>query len=622
MDTSLIPNIELFIATLFPFNQLPSSLVQRIASQIMIRYIPKGEAVIDEQSAVDFLYIIRIGEVEQIHQDGELRAKLEQGDIFGFSIFSPHEKEKYCAYALENSLIYQIPYPCLSKILQEYPEYAAYFSPRTSTRLISIARSANLKNDDNIFMKKAIEVANPKVALVDVNSTIQQTAQEMQKQRRSSALVLENGKLIGIVNDRDMTKKVVAMGLDIHQSIRQIMAPNPPTIAPSDLILDAVSLMMQHNIRSLPIVIDRQILGILTATDLVRYNSIQSIFIINRIFQANTLPLLIEVAQQQKTLFIALMQNGTSYNTIMKVMTLIADAFNRKLLMMAEHQFGEPPCAYAWVVSGSQARYEMHLLSDQDNFIITERSLNETEQAYFAQLAEFVNQGLDLCGYAYCSGNFMASNPKWCISLTQWKENFNQWVRTPELESLLNTSVLMDMRALYGETNLVEQLQDHITELVKNNKRFLSFLVANSTKITPPLSIFRNFVLIKEGENKNKLNLKKRAISLLVDLGRIYALAAGISNALSTEQRFIRCQELALIDKTTLDNALGAYECVCDIRFKYQRISLQNQQPISNHIDPSELTTFERQHLKDVFRLIAQFQEAAQLRFSQRGMMR
>lgn len=621
MDKSLIPNIELFIAEVSPFHHLPKTLIHQIANNIQIRYVPKGEVIVAENQPAEFLYIVRMGEVEQVLQSGELRAKLESGGIFGFSIFNENQ-EKYTAYALENSLIYQVSYALLNDILKQFPEYAAYFSRDTSTRLHSIARQNLMKNTHHIFMKTVAEVANPKVAIVDYCDSIQQTARKMTEQRRSSALIMQDNQLIGIVTDRDMTKKVVARGLNIHLPVTEIMTANPPVIAANELVLNGISLMMEHNLRSLPVVSDNQIQGILTATDLVRYNSIQSIFIINHIFQANSLPLLIKVAEQQRAVFTALVESGAAYNNIMRVMTLIADAFNRKLLMMAEHQFGAPPCPYVWIVAGSQARYEMHLLSDQDNAIITERELHEDERHYFSQLAQFVNDGLAQLGYAHCSGHYMASNPKWCQSLAQWKQNFEQWILNPELEGLLNTNVLMDMRAIYGETLLVQAVQQHIVSLVKDNKRFLAFLVANATRVKPPLSIFRNFVLIKDGENKNKLNLKKRAISLLVDLGRIYSLAAGVPQTGSTEERFEICHKLGIIDKSTRDNVLGAYQFVCDMRFKYQADALKQQQAITNHIDPATLTSFERNHLKDAFRLITQFQSAAELRFSQRGMMR
>ena len=216
----------------------------------------------------------------------------------------------------------------------------------------------------------------------------------------------------------------------------------------------------------------------------------------------------------------------------------------------------------------------------------------------------------------------MASNPKWCQSVETWRGYFEQWILNPELDGLLHASVFMDLRAIYGLHELADDLSRFFVERVRDNSRFLAFLTANSIRIKPPLSIFRNFVLIKDGEHKNKLNLKKRAISLLVDLGRIYALSAGIVQTRSSEERFIACYQANVINKQTLDEILGAYRFVCEVRFKYQLDELRRQRALTNHIAPDELTSFERNNLKDAFRLIAKLQEAAELRFSQKGLIR
>ena len=622
MDSSLIPNIELFIAQVNPFNHLPSALISQIAANIEIRYLAQGEAIAFERQAEKrLLYIVRIGAIEQVKANGELRARLERGSVFGFSIFNPNEDEKYSACAIENSLLYQIPYRVLNEIIQHHPQYAAYFANEAGIRLQQASQTTWV-SQNGIFMQSVAEVANHKIATVEASDTIQQTAVKMCEQRRSSALIINNGKLVGIVNDRDMTKKVVAQGLNTNQPITTIMTPNPPTIAANDLVLNAISLMMQNNIRNLPVMAEGEVIGILTATDLVQKNSSQSIFLINHIFQADSLALLIKLSQKRQAIFEALVESGVDYQSIMKVMTLIADAFNQKVLMMAEHKLGAAPCRYVWIAAGSQARNEIHPLSDQDNAIVCERALNGREQRYFSHLAEFVNNGLDKCGYQKCSGNYMASNPKWCQSVETWRGYFEQWILNPELDGLLHASVFMDLRAIYGLHELADDLSRFFVERVRDNSRFLAFLTANSIRIKPPLSIFRNFVLIKDGEHKNKLNLKKRAISLLVDLGRIYALSAGIVQTRSSEERFIACYQANVINKQTLDEILGAYRFVCEVRFKYQLDELRRQRALTNHIAPDELTSFERNNLKDAFRLIAKLQEAAELRFSQKGLIR
>ena len=48
--------------------------------------------------------------------------------------------------------------------------------------------------------------------------------------------------------------------------------------------------------------------------------------------------------------------------------------------------------------------------------------------AYFAELAKFVSDGLDTCGYFYCPGDMMATNPRWCQPLRVWRDYFKGWI--------------------------------------------------------------------------------------------------------------------------------------------------------------------------------------------------
>ncbi|MBF4366294.1 DUF294 nucleotidyltransferase-like domain-containing protein, partial [Vibrio anguillarum] len=142
-------------------------------------------------------------------------------------------------------------------------------------------------------------------------------------------------------------------------------------------------------------------------------------------------------------------------------------------------------------------------------------------------LAQFVCHGLDACGYPFCPGEMMANQARWCVSLDQWQKNFRQWVVLPEPQSLLDISVFLDMRFLYGAKPLVEVLNQTLLTCVRGNQRFLSIMVANSLRVSPPLGLFRQFVLTKDGDNRQVLNIKQQAVNLLVELARIYALNAG-----------------------------------------------------------------------------------------------
>ncbi|MBO0236755.1 CBS domain-containing protein, partial [Vibrio parahaemolyticus] len=82
--------------------------------------------------------------------------------------------------------------------------------------------------------------------------------------------------------------RVIAKGLSISTPVVEVMSPDPKTIHPDDLVLHAASIMMQHNIRNLPLVRDNNVVGVLTTTHLVQNHRVQAIFLIEKIKYAGS----------------------------------------------------------------------------------------------------------------------------------------------------------------------------------------------------------------------------------------------------------------------------------------------------------------------------------------------
>lgn len=619
MPQTLIPNIHHFIGQVDPFDKLPDELQRQIACAIKITYLGKGEQVhFGAEVDARYLYVIRTGSMEQRNLDGGLRAKLGPEDIFGFTFLDPSKEDHqdYMATAIENTLLYLVPHEELQLLLEQYPKFSEYFAANAQVRLHSALDVQWSDSEKGLFVKKVAEVASKRVAVVDANTSIQQTADEMRRICRTScAVIKQDDEIVGLVTDRDMTKRVVAQGIDIQLPISHIMTLEPLTIGPDDLVLQASVLMMQHNVRSLPVVEDNQVLGILTTTHLVKNNRMQAMFLIERIKYSETAQELAQLAPERQAIFEALVEGGVSAEVIGHVMTMIMDAYSRRLLQMAEHKLGPAPCEFAWMVAGSHARNEVHLLSDQDCAIVLPDGTSETDRQYFLHLAHWVCNGLAACGYPLCPGKYMAANPKWCQPKQVWLAYYSKWVASPEYDKLLNISVFLETRCIYGNEALVSALHQHLLDEIAASSRFLPSLVRDSVTVSPPLGIFNYLVLEKGGEHSNTLNIKKYAITLLVDLARIYGLSAQCHQD-GTEARFRHAHQHGLLSEEMLKNVLGAYGFISQVRFKHQLAALKAGNQADNHIAPDQFGSFERKHLKDAFRIINDLQEVAKIRFT------
>ncbi len=136
--------------------------------------------------------------------------------------------------------------------------------------------------EKGLFIRRVGEVASGRVAVVTADQSIQAVANEMLTKCSPCAVVYENDKIVGLITDRDMTKRVIAQGVSTDSPISEVMTHDPQTIKPDDLVLHAASMMMQHNIRNLPLVENNKVVGVLTTTHLVQNHRVQAIFLIEK----------------------------------------------------------------------------------------------------------------------------------------------------------------------------------------------------------------------------------------------------------------------------------------------------------------------------------------------------
>ncbi|MGR5456376.1 CBS domain-containing protein, partial [Vibrio alfacsensis] len=127
---------------------------------------------------------------------------------------------------------------------------------------------------------------------------------------------------VGLMTDRDMTKRVIAESHDNSAPIRDVMTPNPLTVSPNDLVLHAASLMMQHNVRGLPVVSEGKVVGLLTTSKLVQNHRMQAIFLIEKIKYATSVRNMASYTTERQAIFEALVEGNVAPETIGRVMSM------------------------------------------------------------------------------------------------------------------------------------------------------------------------------------------------------------------------------------------------------------------------------------------------------------
>ncbi|MDH3585852.1 MAG: DUF294 nucleotidyltransferase-like domain-containing protein [Gammaproteobacteria bacterium] len=606
-----LPEITRFLSELPGFEELDQEELTAAARAIQIGYYKSGSQVLQIGASNKQLHIVRSGALELRNAEGDLVMRGAEGDVFGFPSLMNAAPLRNQSTAIEDSLIYHLDGEIFGKLRRRNDRFDTYFIRLLSDRLLARPATTKLHGAEGRAVSQLI--TRPPVT-IDAAATIQQAARKMVDERVSAILVMDEGHFCGITTDRDFRQRVVARGLPVDTSIRDIMSGNPISIDSGDLAYEAALTMMQNKIHHLPVTEDGKLIGMVSRSDFMRIETEHPLYLVNDIAKQTTVAGIVEACKRLPALIANQISADADGEQLGKFITTITDSVTQQLCRIGESELGSPPCTYAWVALGSQGRHEQSARSDQDNALVLDDSATDADDEYFKALARIVNDGLDACGYVYCPGDVMASNPDWRKPLQVWKKYFNKWITVPEEIALMHANIFFDLRCIYGDTRLVDELKESIRTDAKRNELFLALMAKNAMNFQPPLGFFRQFVLEKSGEHKNTLDIKKHGIMPIVEIARIRALAAG-EVRITTRNRLRAAAKAGEITEPDAASLIDALDFIEKLRVEHQNRQLHVGKRPDNHLSPDELSPLVRQNLKSAFNQVSISQSALLNRF-------
>ena len=606
-----IPEIVEFLRSVPAFDALSDELLAAAAESIEIAYYRRGDDILTIGDVNKHLHIVRSGAVELLDQHDEMMMRLAERECFGFPSLMNNAPIRNHSVALEDSLIYHLKGDAFTKIRRNSVPFDTWFIRALSERLLMQPQASGLRGATGVTVKSLI--GRPPVT-IDSKATIRSTAEKMVGERVSAMLITDAKSVCGIVTDRDIRSRVVAAGVSTDTPVTEVMSTSPVTLDAEALAYEAALVMMQHRIHHLPITSDDELIGMIARSDFMRLETEHPLYLVNDIGKQTTADGVVAACERLPGLIIGQIESEANGEQLGKFITTITDTITRQLLRIAEAELGEPPCDYAWVAMGSQGRSEQSARSDQDNALVLSDAATKADDEYFAALAKVVNDGLDACGYVYCPGDVMASNPKWRQPLKQWKEYFRQWITVPEQKALMHANIFFDLRCVNGKASLVDELKGSIRNVARKNELFLALMAKNAMNFQPPLGFFRQFVLERSGEHKNRLDVKLHGIMPIVEIARIRSLAAG-ELRITTRNRLKAAAAAGEISEDAAASLTDALDFIEQLRLEHQGRQLQAGEEPDNFIAPSHLSPLVRQNLKSAFSQVRTSQAALLNRF-------
>ena len=595
---------------------LSSAARQDLVAQSQMLDFHAGDLVASAGHWSSHLWLILQGRVKLDDPELGHTHLLLEGEAFGLGM-TPWTLQQSChVTCTEDCRLMQVPEPCLHALMAREPALLPFLPVPLNGRQPKGQTSASVSgNGTNLLgMRLQSLIKHPPVTLMPQASVLE-VARTMREQGVSSVMLVEQDHLFGLVTDRDLRNRVVAEGLDLSCPAADIATLAPITLDQRNPAFEALLLMARHNIHHIPVMDGQRIAGMVTATDLTQQQSTSAVYLSGDIHHQSSLDGLVAISQRVK----ALQQNlsaahTTAYNTG-HVITTITDALTSRLIQLAEAELGPPPVDYVWVAAGSQGRCEQTAKSDQDNCMVLDDAYDPAVHGdYFKVLARNVCDGLAACGFIHCPGDMMAMTDQWRQPLRTWRHYFQQWINTPDPKALMLTTVFFDLRAVYGQHALLHSLRQEVLERTPKQTLFLAHVVNNAQKQRPPLNLFGQISLIRSGEHAGTVDLKHQAIAPIVDLGRIYALAAGL-HEVNTSDRIEKAAQLGELSEQGSRDLRDALEFVSSQRITHQTQRMQQGLEPDNFLHLQELSNFERGHLRDAFSVIQSLQNVLAQRY-------
>ncbi|WNO11101.1 DUF294 nucleotidyltransferase-like domain-containing protein [Teredinibacter sp. KSP-S5-2] len=614
--------VKKFLSQQALFQHLSESDVDALCANTFTSFAKSGTQLIphnETEPLAPGLIMVRTGSIEIRNTNGVLLDRLSAGDfLIPEAVFKQNPAENYSVTVLEDCLYYELEkkaFKNLRKLDRDIEflceSYTRRFTTENNPQSVSLRHSLR----ESYLDQSVLDYMSSPVVCAPPNFTIRQAAQLMKEKKISSLLVTEYDQLIGIMTDRDLRIRVLAEGVSDQEPISSIMTTNPICIGTNKKLHQAQLMMMSSSIHHLPIIENQKPIGLIGVSDIMRANNLEPVSLVRAIHNGRSVTELSNISTQFPSLVASLIERETPAVSIGEIITSLTDALTRRLLILAQEDFGPAPCEFSWLAFGSQARQEQVIGSDQDNAIIVEDGALPEHANYFRQLTEFVNLGLHSCGVVLCPGDVMARNPKWRLTLAEWQACFAHWIEHPTPKALMHASIFFDMRHIAGNETYTETLRQYVLSKAKLNTIFLALMSENALKHSPPLGFFKTFVLEKDGDHNRTLDLKKRGTIPIVDIARNYCLGAGL-NPVSTVSRLEAIEEQGLMSKALASSLLDALEFISEIRLEAQGAKYRSGSNVDNQLDPNTLSPLVRHQLKDAFHLVRQAQSAMKVRFS------
>jgi len=583
-----------------PFDRLSEAEAERARSLVDVGYFRPGHILIAEKREPEGLFVVIKGSVEE--REGEALVALHgPGDWFDSrALVRGLGSNAYVAR--EETLCHVLPRAAALRLIDENPRFAAYFFSDISAKLGAAAREADAERLRPMMNARVFELFLHPAIFIEAKDTLEAAGRALAA-GGAYALFVKDGSKVGVLTGTDLWEAAILKRLPISSPVGPLAQFNVVAVAKDDFVSAALLKMTKHNKRRVAVHNDGLFVGFLEDTDLLGFLAGGAQLLAGRIDRAASLADLGVAANEIAAQTRILRRQGVRIDVVCEIVSELNRAlFSKTFALAASASIRERSCL---IVMGSEGRGEQTIRTDQDNGLILAEAPPEAELQAFRDAFSAALNGF---GFPPCPGGVMASNPFWSREVEAFEADIRRWTAAPDESGALNVAILYDAAAVAGDESLLRRIKGSLIAATRGEQAFLAHFARAIDAFPTPIGLFNN-LLTADGQG-DALDLKKGGIFPIVHGVRSLALERGLMEC-GTSARIERLRDEGAFKPDFATELIEAFRYLMTLRLDAQLAAAAG-----SLVKPAELTTLDRDLLRDALKLAKRLKEIVRHRFN------
>jgi CBS domain-containing protein len=595
-----------------PFDCLSADEQRLVRDHVDIGYWGEGATLLAPGEAPAHLFVVIKGRVQQFDGD-ELVASYGPDDSFdGRALVAGKASSRFVAQ--EEVLAHLIARHAVSELISRNATFGALLFADLSQKLNALAEQAGTHERQSMALGRVGEAYLRTAHVVDADEDIVSVVKVFQAQRTGNVLVRDtrcDPPRTGVFTTTGLQRAVLRGTLLEQVPVRDFSTFELVTVRPQDSLVEALALMIRHQVHRLVVVDGEQIVGFLEQLDLLSFLSNHSYLITVQIVQAKDVAALARAAEQITRLVALLWRGGSKVAAIARLVNeLNAKLFERAWQLVAPTDLVANSCLF---VMGSEGRSEQILKTDQDNGLVLRDGYECPHD--LAAICQRFSDALAAFGYPECPGRIMVVNPQWRQPAHEFGQTVRRWLLMPDAESLMALAIFIDARAVCGDPALLAQVRAQVDRLLGDSDALLARFAAAIDAFEQESGWWIRLFSLGEGD-KASLDLKKAGIFPLVHGVRSLAFEARLT-CTNTVERIEALRALGRLPPEVSADLVDSLHFLMGLKLQAGLAALDSGAGHGNGrlIELESLTSLQRDLLKDALAVVKRFKAMLRHRY-------